>query len=311
VALLVLACAACSEADPVLFDEIGVTRLILIDPGLGQQVIETTGERAQVMRWGQLTAANLLVETTLDLLGGAACSFTDTTLAGPQAGGPCVEGKSVKTVDIVIESSTDPLSIRLVLDIAGLELWRVAPVDLRAGGDHDGDGVPDDGDGSGSAFDAPCGGAASPFACDDNCPLVPNPDQADGNGDGTGDACFNPFAQARDSDADQDIDVADNCVWVPNPDQANTQGVGAEGVPDGIGDACTVQVAQVHVAGSPTIHLDLGPVSLSQSSDQVTYLTVDFDSTRALDCDWESAACELDPTAVRFCVRTDPFGGCP
>jgi hypothetical protein len=46
----------------------------------------------------------------------------------------------------------------------------------------------------------------------DNCPLVMNPGQADGDGDTRGDAC-------------------DNCPILANPDQADADG-------DGIGDAC-------------------------------------------------------------------------
>ncbi|HUT99836.1 MAG TPA: thrombospondin type 3 repeat-containing protein [Myxococcota bacterium] len=54
--------------------------------------------------------------------------------------------------------------------------------------DADNDGVLDDGDGSGTPGDHPCTGGAV-LNCDDNCPLTPNADQADVNGNGTGDAC--------------------------------------------------------------------------------------------------------------------------
>ena len=75
-------------------------------------------------------------------------------------------------------------------------------------GDVDGDGVPGDGDDSGSVGDAPCAGSS--VFCDDNCPLEPNPGQADGgglnqsSGDGTGDAC-----QCGDVDDDGAIFQAD------------------------------------------------------------------------------------------------------
>ena len=60
---------------------------------------------------------------------------------------------------------------------------------------------------------------------DDNCPYTSNPDQADINNDGIGNAC--------DYDPDMDMieSVEDNCPDVYNPDQFDTDG-------DGFGDAC-------------------------------------------------------------------------
>ncbi len=55
--------------------------------------------------------------------------------------------------------------------------------------DDDNDGILDDGDGSGISGDEPCLGGAFED-CDDNCPLVPNPDQLDLNNDAVGDACL-------------------------------------------------------------------------------------------------------------------------
>jgi hypothetical protein len=71
-------------------------------------------------------------------------------------------------------------------------------------GDWDGDGVADD---------------------RDNCPAAANPDQADNDGDGEGDACD------PDDDNDGFADGADNCQFVANPDQRDTDW-------DGIGNAC-------------------------------------------------------------------------
>ncbi len=59
----------------------------------------------------------------------------------------------------------------------------------------------------------------------DNCPDTPNPEQADTDGDGTGDACD------PDDDEDGVVDELDNCPFSVNPEQGDADG-------DGAGDVC-------------------------------------------------------------------------
>lgn len=61
----------------------------------------------------------------------------------------------------------------------------------------------------------------------DNCRNAANPDQADTDHDGIGNACNN----AQDPDGDEFADALDNCDLTPNPSQADTDH-------DGVGDAC-------------------------------------------------------------------------
>lgn len=63
----------------------------------------------------------------------------------------------------------------------------------------------------------------------DNCTFVYNPDQADMNGNGIGDACD------PDKDGDSVPNAVDNCPAIPNANQADMDG-------DGIGDACDSDV---------------------------------------------------------------------
>ena len=111
-------------------------------------------------------------------------------------------------------------------------------------GDDDGDGIFDDGDGSGSTLDNPC--ITGQFAaCDDNCQRDYNPGQEDVEGDGLGDVCD------PDSDDDSRLDDGDgsgtpgdnpcvggaftncddNCPLVSNPNQNDSDN-------DAVGNAC-------------------------------------------------------------------------
>ena len=95
--------------------------------------------------------------------------------------------------------------------------------------DSDGDGVLDDGNGSGTPGDAPCPDGVT-TDCDDNCPLIVNADQGDDDGNGQGDRCD------ADDDGDSVPDTSDNCPTASNPTQADLD-------LDGVGDACDCSIA--------------------------------------------------------------------
>ena len=113
--------------------------------------------------------------------------------------------------------------------------------------DSDGDGI----------LTTPCDDTLT-TGCSDNCPMDDNPDQADADQDGVGDACDNCPAHANalqadgdsdgigdicdedgvvacvdDADCDEIPDGVDICPYSEDPSQADLDG-------DGVGDACDV-----------------------------------------------------------------------
>jgi len=304
--LTLLPLPACKENDEALVEDIGVTRLYLVDVGLrGQSLVDPEG-RIQAVEWDISEAVLDVNASLIDLLVDPTdpCKYADTVRISTVADGGCATG-------VVLQASDELYDIDLALTVSSMQVRRAEPLDLSQTIDFDGDGVPNDGDGSGDPFDKPCGIDDNTVDCDDNCPLVANPDQADNNADGVGNSCtvFDFFSGAlRDSDADGVADISDNCVWVANPDQADTDGPFGGQVPDGIGDACTEQIAQV----APFV-LEFDPTTLLQQGGVNTFITVDFDDQKTLTCDWEASSCTLDPSAVVLCTHTTStgaVGGC-
>lgn len=132
-------------------------------------------------------------KTTVPAAGGGTQSFGGTSASAPYAAGMAallyqaapsldavaVEGLMTSHGPGIVDPRTAQVYPRT--DVQGAVL-------AAATIDADGDGVPDDGDGSGVLSDAPCSGGAT-TGCDDNCPFVADASQADADADAVGDVC--------------------------------------------------------------------------------------------------------------------------
>lgn len=272
---------ACSSSKSV-FPASGSVALDLLDSGLKKQTASSAS--SQVVRW-TLEGASAEIEGfgSYEFLGVTPCTYTHNVLARQTLQNACGGSSLVLGADVA-------RSVTVQLVISAMEVRRAFRPDLSSSGDYDGDGVANG---------------------TDNCPLVPNPDQALYQGSAIGAACAfhdsDLAATYRDSDADGIEDEFDDCVWVANPNQADSNS-------DGIGNACE-QVARVvfptgacpapgPYAGTAYACVSLSALSLTPSSGSLKTLTVDFDDRQTLvECDPSFTRCFLNKDAVTIAVK--------
>jgi hypothetical protein len=160
---------------------------------------------------GQVTSGNLQGSSSVTggingIITSGSVSSGSYTLSGQLTNNICTSmGSTVPfTLQGTCSTNGQPVPIRLSSPILFGNYFGVVNCNNTSNIDTDSDGILDSAD---------------------NCPLVANPDQANNDGDASGDACD------QDDDNDGVNDGADNCPLVANPNQADADG-------DGIGDAC-------------------------------------------------------------------------
>ena len=269
-ALAVGSLAACTS-EKALYPPAGSLTLRLVDGGLGEQT--STTPSLQAVRW-------TLDEATIDIegfgehsfLGRTPCYATTNILASTTVANQC--GGSTLSL-----SSREAWTATIRLAFSEMELRRAWRPSLPTGGDHDGDGIPNE---------------------TDNCPVVPNADQELVSDTSHGVACgvLDPTSGTPsdpDTDADGLADGVDDCVWVADFDQADANG-------DGIGDACS-RTTRLLLDSQP-LRFELPAVSFSLETAGLITLAVDFDDTKTLiDCDPGMNVCRLDTSKITVAVR--------
>jgi len=190
-------CAASSEDCDNRLDDNGNSLIDYAEPAycsvssctsLGKSVISPVGGTGEGKPWG-----------TPDLYSAfKGCCSANNCYSGYPEGKGCYSNK-----EIINFGEQGNLGI-ITCSVSGNNaVWCKAGFVNIGGGvcvaDGDEDGTPDD-DGDGD--DDPCTGGET-TNCDDNCPLVSNPTQADSDNDGIGDAC--------DDDGDNTCEIGEGC----------------------------------------------------------------------------------------------------
>lgn len=285
--LSLLLATACTETNDLVI-EVGTAVLVVADSDLEAQGPVDAGQRIQVAEWN-LETALLTIEgdpdaIDRDLRFGQDCEFVDTALSATPLS-VCGEGEPVtcKCSSGIILGVGDSMPVGAQIDLKFSMTVRrgvpVLPEDLLPDGNEDGDEF---------------------VNADDRCPHFHDiDDETD---------C------SVDTDGDGQADGFDNCPWKANPQQEDTTGLSADGIPDGIGDACEEQIVAVKdsVTESETILVTLDAGEIPDLTAQIAFMVVDFQSRNSIACNWNLPVpeCLLDTSAIVACV-TSGAAECP